>query len=115
MKGSIMANNLIGCFYFKQTINGNLIGEFSNNKSPGIYTESSDSLENTGNYLGKYYSTWQENGKPKNAVLEISQKLNTENKIFSLTWRNSKGISVFKGEGMLCDNTLIGDYQESKK
>ncbi len=109
-----MANNLIGRFYFKQTSNGNLIGEFSNNKSPGIYTESSDSFKSTGNYLGNYNSTWQEDGIPKFAILKISQKPKTNNKIFTLKW-SEEGTPIFKGEGMLCDNILIGDYQMDNK
>ena len=105
---------LIGCFYFKQTNNGNLIGEFSNNKNPGIYTESSDLIGSTGDYLGKYHSSWQEDGISQFADLAISQKPKTNNKIFILKW-SRKGIPIFKGEGMLCDNILIGDYQEESR
>ena len=108
-----MTNNLIGRFYFKQTDNGNLIGEFSNNKNIGVYTESADLMNSSGNYLGKFHSTWQENGKPEFAVLKISQKPKTKGKIFTLTW-STKGKTIFIGEGMMCDNNLIGDYQKSK-
>jgi hypothetical protein len=110
-----MANEIIGRFYFRRTSNGNLIGEFSNNKSgvgglPQTSTESCDLRgSDTGDYLGEYYSTWQEQGKPQFADLKISHK-NGTTRLFSLEWTRS-GKPIFKGEGMLCDNVLIGDYQ----
>ena len=105
-----MSNNLIGRFYFKQTSNGNLIGEFSNNLSDGIATESADSIGKTNNYIGDYNSTWQENGKRRFSNLKISQKAGTSNTIFTLEWTDN-GRQIFLGEGMLCDNILIGDYR----
>jgi hypothetical protein len=103
-----------GRFYFKTTRNGNLIGEFSNNASKEICTESCDlqppSLQGANAaYSGKYYSTWQENGKPCFAELTISPKVG--NIIFTLEWRGMKGTGNFDGEGMLCDDILIGDYR----
>jgi hypothetical protein len=101
---------ITGRFYFKQTSNGNLIGEFSNDKSTGISTESADLLGcNNIGFLGTYNSTWRENRTPSFADLEITHKPNTNNKIFTLKWR---GKSNFDGEGMLCDNILIGDYHD---
>jgi hypothetical protein len=98
-----------GRFYFKQTSNGNLIGEFSNDQSTGISTESADLLGiNNIDFIGTYNSTWRENRTPSFAVLEITHKPNTNNKIFTLQWR---GVSNFDGEGMLCDDILIGDYR----
>jgi hypothetical protein len=106
-----MRDILLGRFYFKLTSNGNLVGEFSNNIYNGIYTESADSIDSTHGYLGKYKSTWQENRNPDYAILKISHKPNTNRKIFVLKWIR-KGKPIFKGEGMLCENILIGDYQE---
>ena len=106
-----MAHEIIGRFYFKQTSNGNLIGEFSNNKSEPS-TESSDIRGSSDGYIGVYYTTWQENGKPHFADLSISRK-HENSKRFSLIWKNSKGETIFKGEGMLCDNILIGDYHNT--
>ncbi len=105
-----MDENLIGRFYFKLTSNGNLIGEFSNNFSTGISTESADSTNILGNYLGVYNSTWQEDGNAHFANLTISQKNATGNTIFTLEWRENNNLT-FIGEGMLCDNILIGNYQ----
>jgi hypothetical protein len=100
---------IIGRFFFKKTSNGNLIGEFSNRQSAGIYTESSDLIGNDSGYIGKYYSTWQEEGESLFANLEILQKPQCNNKIFTLEWRRG-GQLKFEGEGMLCDDILIGDY-----
>jgi hypothetical protein len=96
-----------GRFYFKRTSNGNLIGEFSNNNAPGAYTESADLAQpNEGNIVGIYKSTWQENGNPYCTDLAISNRPNS-NGLFRLEWRGSAN---FDGEGMLCDDILIGDY-----
>jgi len=37
-----MAEEFYGCFYYKKTTNGNLIGEFSNNQREDVYSESAD-------------------------------------------------------------------------
>jgi hypothetical protein len=110
-----MGNKIIGRFYFKQTGNGNLVGEFSNNQSGNIIsTESADFIKNIegsdGDYYGEYNSTWQESGEPIFAKLTIVPKPNC-NKLFTLKWFNKNGKLFFEGEGMLCDNILIGDYQ----
>lgn len=105
-----MANDLLGRFYFKKTSNGNLVGEFSNNKSKSISTESADKIESFDSYIGTYNSTWQENGTMRFAKLYISQKKDTGNTIFTLEWKVDDKL-IFVGEGMFCDNILIGDYQ----
>ena len=94
-----------GRFYFKQTSNGNLIGEFSNDDTERTYTESADIITKLGkyDYIGDYHTTWYEDGACF-AKLNIRKKYDS---IFSLEWL---GESHFKGEGMLCDNTLIGNY-----
>jgi hypothetical protein len=102
---------IIGRFYLKRTSNGNLIGEFSNNQSGNIIsTESADFIKKIdgadGDYFGEYHSTWQENGEAVFANLKITPKPNC-NKLFTLKWR---GASNFDGEGMFCDDILIGDY-----
>jgi hypothetical protein len=98
-----------GRFYFKQTSNGNLIGEWSNYESEPA-TESSDlqgEYQPTVQFKGTYNSTWQENGKAIIRELTITKL----GKKFKLDWTeigNNK--SDFTGEGMLCDNILVGDY-----
>lgn len=99
-----------GRFYFKKTSNNNLIGEFSNNVGSGVYTESADLIPQSHNdgFVGHYFSTWQENGSAHLTKLDISPKNGTNNSIFALEW-NGKD-SHFLGEGMLCDEILIGNY-----
>jgi hypothetical protein len=73
-------------------------------------------LKGNGNgYTGQYYSTWREDRVPLLAGLEITHKPDTNNKIFTLEWRGiSNPNSNFDGEGMLCDDILIGNYWSVK-
>lgn len=107
-----MQDKTIGRFYFKQTSNGNLIGEFSNDNSQDeISTESAERKVHNDGFAGDYVSTWQENGGPCYAKLSISPKKNVWTKIFSLTWVETNGTRIFEGEGMFCGDILIGDYR----
>ena len=101
---------MIGRFYFTRTENGNLIGEFSNNRSESIQTESAETTAQTVNYIGTYRSTWND-GTAIEAELTIEIKPNTNNQIFTLIWRIGNDIA-FWGEGMLCRQILIGDYRD---
>jgi hypothetical protein len=110
-RNNIMASTIIGRFYLKKTSNGNLIGEFSNDHSNDISTESCDLRGIAdGSYPGAYYSTWQEGGKPLFANLTIAQQPEGNNRLFSLEWSRD-GACIFQGAGMLCDNILVGDYR----
>jgi len=103
-----MAKKIRGRFYFKKTTNGNLIGEWSNYEDAHIYTEGADAkLPGNENYDGYYFSTWQENGVPQFAELEIKR----DGSKFSMVWRENE-TNKFVGEAMLCDNVLIGDYYQ---
>ena len=108
-----MTTRLNGRFYFKKTSNGNLVGEFSNNQPDYVIaTESADlKKDGGGDYFGEYNTTWQENGKAVFGVLKISRHAENS-RLFTLNW-NISGESEFTGEGMLCDNILIGDYRNS--
>jgi hypothetical protein len=102
---------IFGRFYFKRTASKNLVGEFSNDKS-GIHTESADLVGNAGNdYFGDYYSTWQDSSsRSLHADLNISPKPGFPG-VYKLEWKRSRAI-IFTGEGMLCDDILIGNYQD---
>ena len=70
-------------------------------------------------YHGTYISTWRHDNKPENeavfAELKISQKKGAlgSDKLFSLVWlKDKKSGTFFEGEGMLCDDILIGNYYE---
>jgi hypothetical protein len=113
---------LIGRFYFKQAGKGKLKGEFSNNKSTDILTETADLIKNVDDrinereFIGNYDSTWQENGEPVFAKLRIEYRQETDNKIYSLTWDwdiNNRKYTHW-GEGMRCGDILIGDYRNFK-
>jgi len=106
-------NNLFGRFYFKKTTNGNLLGEFSNNFSEGVSTESADKIEGSESYIGVYNTTWQEKGIIHFAKLYISQKKETQNLIFALEWKEKDAL-IFVGEGMYCDNILVGNYKSAE-
>jgi len=98
---------IAGRFYFKRTSNGNLVGEWSNNAESRAFSESADLKESVdGQYLGVFDSTWLENQTPILARLTITRKQKSTS-LFTLQWR---GQSNFDGEGMLCDDILIGDY-----
>lgn len=108
-----MPKKLIGRFYFKLTSNGNLIGEYSENyskkfpiKTEGAYRESSD----TG-FVGIYKTSWHETDEASPVTLKIFHKPGTSNLIYNIEWIEN-GIITFWGEGMLCDDILIGDYRD---
>jgi hypothetical protein len=106
---------IIGRFYFKKTINGNLQGEYSNNYSDKSCTESATKINLDANesekYDGMYNTSWIETDEIKcfSAHLKISQKRSCLN-IFSLKWTSNTGKILFEGEAMLCDKILIGNY-----
>jgi len=109
-----MERNLIGRFYFRQTNNGNLIGEFSSNQDESIYTESADKIStqetSSSNFIGSYLSTWRLNKKATYSTLIIDFKPGSKNHIYSLSWEDN-GKCIYRGEGMLCGDILIGDYR----
>jgi hypothetical protein len=104
--------SVIGRFYFKQTKNGNLIGEFSNNHTNENITECANiksEFDKNNKFIGNYETVWMES-KANFLILKIEYK--TVNKqIFKLTWSNSNKI-IFYGEGFIVDKILIGDYRD---
>ena len=105
---------LRGRFYFKRTRNKNLIGEFSNDQSADVFTESCDlqpSSDGIGSddFDGTYFSTWRESTQSCFADLVIINRGN----LFSLEWTGRAGTSNFEGRGMRCDDMLIGDYWQT--
>jgi hypothetical protein len=97
-----------GRFYLKKTANGNLLGEWSNDSTPGIFTESCD-LDGGPNqsFAGTYFSTWREGTEVFVATLIIEDRGN----VFDLDWRGNNGRFAFVGQGMLrMDGVLEGDY-----
>ena len=117
-KGIIMTD-VVGRFYFKLTVNSNLLGEYSSSTSKYSCTEAATRIYSGNNaneeagFIGNYNSIWVEEDDDKSeyimAKLEISAKQDCTN-IFSLKWKVS-GEDMFEGEAMLCDDILIGDYR----
>ena len=105
-------SNLIGRFYFKRTGNGNLLGEFSNCFLKGNSTESADLIRNVEDFEGEYNSSWQEGGSSLFAKLFIEKKVNCKG-IYTLRWERN-GTIIFWGEGLICNDVLIGDYRNFK-
>ena len=105
---------LVGRFYFKKSHNGNLTGEFSNNRINFVSSESADVQDNEANtdFVGTYNTTWQQEGQPFFCKLIISYRQNTSQRIYSLEWRGNDGNLMFVGEGFVFENTLIGDYRD---
>jgi len=104
---------IIGQFYLKKTDNDNIVGEFSNNLSDGIYSISGDLLEDgEGEFNGTYRVTWREKNEGIFTYLEISY-LYDNNKLFKLIWKDNKKREIFEGEGMLCYDLLIGNYRSA--
>lgn len=104
-----MRNKIIGCFYFKKTQSGNLIGEFSNNGIDTFITECANIKEGfeVNNYDAEYITTWLEDFNPHIAELKI---IKTEKK-FKLKWCHlNKETIIFEGTAILESNILIGKY-----
>jgi len=114
MKKIDLLGCLIGRFYFKKTHNGNLIGEFSNNRINIISSESSDAQNenNSNDFVGDYNTTWQQDGEPFFCKLTIGYRQNTAQRIYELEWVDRNGTPMFVGEGFVFENTLIGDYRD---
>jgi len=114
---------LLGRFYFKRTINGNLLGEYSNSDSncKRSYAEAanviaSDTKASTDSlltFVGSYHTVWHDEPYAPCAAarLEITAKQNCTN-LFLVSWKDiGSGAVLFTGEAMLCDDILVGDYQ----
>jgi len=99
---------VLGSFYFRLTTNGNLMGEFMNNLSQQMATESADVIgEQNDNFIGDYQSTWFD-GNAQTMRLSITQKAHTFN-IFRLVWSDDTA-THFVGEAFLSNEMLIGVY-----
>lgn len=105
---------LIGRFYLNKSKNGNLVGEFSNNRINFVSSESADIQENESktDFIGIYNTTWQQEGKPFFCKLTINHKQNTSQRIYTLEWLDQNSNLIFIGEGFVFENTLIGDYRD---
>lgn len=106
---NIMNKNFCGSFWFEKTINGNLIGEFSNTDSTTINTESAQKIVPDSKFDGDYISTWFDIVLCK-ADLKIR---NTNGQKFTFDWKAVGGIN-YEEEGFLSsENRIIGFYRKT--
>lgn len=99
----------IGTFYFEKTINGNLIGEFTNNDSDIVIPECAQITNHPNEFEGIYLSCWYDIDLCQ-AELEIIKMINK----FKVKWTTTKG-DDFIGEGFLTGKKLIGYYEKKPK
>ncbi|MBD0777762.1 hypothetical protein HPE56_08150 [Maribacter sp. ANRC-HE7] len=105
---------ILGRFCFRQTNNGNLIGEFSNNTMRLNISESADIISPIqGPFLGIFNSTWFEE-VATSLRLVIQSKQNSNNRIFSLEWQDENHEPIYFGEGFIFDDILIGNYWDAE-
>lgn len=107
----------VGSFFFKQTSNGNLIGEFSNNDAPNIMTESADFIKKSDadkddtlvgkDFLGEYGCSWRQGNPVFRLRLNIRRIQDLK---FELIWTNNKGDIEYSGQGFIVDDLLAGFY-----
>lgn len=104
---------IIGTFYFKKTTNGNLVGEYTNNKTNYLSVECAQitSSEKKNLFEGTYRTTWIEGEKPESATLKISLQ-NISVQKYDLTWKSNSDITLFKGQGFIMDEILLGTYTD---
>ncbi|WP_247095034.1 hypothetical protein [Arenibacter sp. S6351L] len=101
---------ILGSFFLRMTNNGNLLGEFCNNTLSTSSTESADRISNLSErtFVGTYNSTWFNNGAEA-YILDI-QSLPEPATVFILEWTNRITNNIFRGEGFLIGEMLIGSY-----
>ncbi len=102
---------ILGSFYFNRTANGNLIGEYINQASPRVVTESADFISEEPNGDLIYQSTWFD-GSGQNMRLLIRPKPDSIN-IFRFTWSDGT-TDHFVGEAFLNDHMFIGAYWDGR-
>ena len=102
---------LIGRFYFRKTTEGNLIGEYSHRDCTRSYAEAASRVDNGNDWQGEYTTCWVEPPQlqVQQAQLTITRKAASAN-LFQLEWNGVDGNELFKGEAMLSNDLLIGDY-----
>jgi hypothetical protein len=101
---------IIGSFYLRQLENGNLQGEFTNNRLFTVSVEN-DIIKEKGDapFIGRYISEWTENGDFFSAELKIDKSRNAEEK-YKLVWRDFNGNAIYEAEAFIAEGLLIGHY-----
>lgn len=104
---------IIGSFYLKQTSNGNLTGEYTNNTLFTVSTESAVLKEaGTEPFSGRYFSTWYERDVAYSAELIIKplENVSHTNAKYMLVWIDKVTGPVYEAEAFVAEGMLIGHY-----
>lgn len=102
---------VIGSFHFRLTNSGNLIGEYINNHSNIILTESANRVNPTDNkpvFEGNYVTSWLEGNRPQSNRISINRIQDTN--MFSIIWATIRGEITFQGKGTFMDENIIYGY-----
>lgn len=104
-------DRLIGRFFFKREIDGNINGLYSNNNCDRNFPEKAVPINPTVGYIGEYNTFWLEGDGNHSGTLRIGLKPHCNN-ILTLIWEDLNG-SIFFGEGLIVpeNSLLIGDYR----
>jgi len=99
----------IGSFWFQLTQNGNLVGEFIDNVTKKIVSESADCRERgkLDKFVGTFGSSWLESLRPKSMVLKIKK---SQNGIHELTWSDKNEVRYYGKAFLSGDGKLAGTY-----
>lgn len=109
---------ILGYFVYRDLGDGCIGSKYSNLRRERTFSESAtktldDAAEPGHAYLGSFAATWIDAVNPvvsEQATLVITRKPNS-NSQFVLQWSDpTDGLTVFHGEGMLCDGILVGAY-----
>ena len=104
---------IIGNFYYTRSVNGNLLGEFTNNLDDRILSESCNPRTNMDGFIGEYNSSWQQNRDTFGFGLTIDNHPTALGK-FTLIWSNPNGTPEYFGEGFRVGEMLVGFYTDNR-
>lgn len=104
-----------GRFYFRQTQNGNLIGEYSNQNSTRNVSESANqTVDSDFPFVGTYNSTWfEDNPRAAESMTLVISLIPGTRDIYRLIWSNGKQDAFF-GEAFIAEDLLIGNYWDDQ-
>ena len=110
--------SVMGRFYFRKTTEGNLIGEYSHRDCIRSFAEAASRTEKGSDWLGDYKTCWVEppGFRFNKAHLTISLKEGSAS-LYTLLWLpwRGRGEPLFRGEAMISDDLLIGDYSDTEQ
>lgn len=101
----------LGRFYFTQTRNGNLVGEYANSGMSDVGTESAVLIglfDPAKPFIGDYHTSWLEDVEPHFAMLNISQ--DASGTAYILKWKGADGKQIFSGEATVAHFGIFGAY-----